>query len=1535
MTKYLILLLTFGFLIIIGVILFRVFYFASVSEFYPFAYLPELNLSQQPNFLANRLLNKILPNQSEVPDPDEQMILGKYQRYPLNAPKQTTSIVAVESNLNNFPNFLAWSIEIDIDAWNFVWADSASSYYVTPISLVATPLVVLKGRFPRCRYFSIYSYVGIDRTDKGDKLFGQGISKDENNACNATHKDGNLKCQGFRDYEINPDKGSKNPFNDPTFVEGDDDFYTIYLKSPYYDGPMPQDPKINVLPLSMYGAKSALICYRIYSPFNPKSCSSKQYWNKVSFNTTGCDGNKRLEIVKNGGAVTTKYDKSSPCKLQDSVCYNQCIADKLGHSGEPDCLSYLGNNLYCVCNKPESKCYNVLDNIMKECTNGMGSINNFCASAPQKKVNDCIDLVDCEKFTDPTEKNQCTNYVASSNYQNCVGQKILASDLDDCYQYKDPNKICNMCTNYKEKLKDPNSCQTAYNKFATECDKETGFGNIDIDSYCLIKCGDLPGFVQPKPNYNPEYNFNTPPLDCSFNQCGVRYDCVKGNCFPVQNGRFTNPNCDNVCYYNPTETPQPNYCKNVNYNREDYTQTSTPGGVRPCNFKHNAQDCDLNAQKYKNIGEFGINSTPPEKIFRQAWVDLPQCFVKYNYTNYFIKLSSWNLQKRWKLSLLNSLQHSISNFTTKNPVNPNNNPIVENFGSDDDPGSSTENIVDCVASSFNGDNSFADITSCFEDLPDQIRDKTGRNHKEDETNPGNQCNSWVDPSTYYMIGAQFPVGKLPVPKDFKIGDGKDKDGNPHMKTYKVAPPYCSYYADRCKCEHHQTSLNNCCETSLGQLKCDGTPCFTVWQNKEYVFEGKAKPFVATANAGTVIPFPNPDATYLGCCTSYDPNSVYVIWFDAPTFPHTPGFENILRNNYDLRYFSIGHYGFNMTPSSQRPVFSDLVDFEIMTKCVSYTDEYTGKKIEGRRACVVLSTFEQYEYLKNYNLWNDDNLNFLNWGKVQMDAGSPDVSGLHPTKKKGGGLAKNLLNYSHIPKKGILLMRQLFPSPDFKESIESFSSNDCLKNVEKKVQTKFEKGNMLQPREIPRYCNPGPSVVSKYDVASDPKNPNQTVCDAYELDPCCLCKNVLMNCKNYYPRCEQVKICDIEKYGMAFWDRYFTSLPYKYDSKPIPPPPIPTTTTYPPTTTTYPPTTTTYPPTTDLKQKFTTKFFNYLKRIICTFCEKANESKKLTIPPYYDSVPSMIDNNAYGIRDKIMLFIDNLFQSPNKDFTENSINDFKFPYDKNYNIYVTLLKNAGLYVVIMNCIDEKQIKVLFDAINDYELTDKECYEKIIEQKSNDVIDTFTQFIVIGGTKDYRSSQRTKVVTCAQPSPPTVDLKEKFTNKFLNNITNSICEFASKANSNENLPHPPFLDYDPSIMKNDKYNIYNNIIKFIDNVFKNPVGITEKTLENFDFPLEHGIYRSLMKNGARYVVVMNCNNTTKINEILKTIDDFDLSEQDCYDRIIKKMNVPSITTFGQKVITPIYIDFKRGSCAYRTEVKNCNEKFSFLNKKKTQW
>ena len=1127
------------------------------KDFYPFAFLPEINISQQPTYASNYIISKRIPN-LKIPDGDQNMVIGKYERYPLGRPKQNTSVVACSPNVENYPIYTAWNIEVDIFAWNFVWCDSGSSYFVTPISLESTPLVVLKGSFPFCRYFSIYTYAGIEFTDSGENLFGQGIAQDGYNVCNASMKEGNLKCQGLRDYEIYPDEGSKNPFTDPTYNDKlDDAFYTIYLKSPYYNGPMPNFKNINILPLSIYGTKTALIVYRIYSPFNPKSCNSNIYWKNVSFDSMGCKNTvKQLIVRQNGGSADPNKDKTSICDLGDKICYNKCIADKLGHTNEKDCHQYVGNNLYCVCKKPDSPCYNVLNKYINECTNGKGSIDNFCSRIPDKHVDICLDDVKCQE-----DDITCINYVKSSKVQQCTAEKLLNSENNDCYKYKNPNNICQICKGYKEFKIDDNgdyifpdgSCQQEFQNYLKDCSQKYDYYTKDtMPLYCGFKCGDppFPATMEPPLYYDPQYNFNTTPLSCN----AERYDCINGNCFPSKDGPFTDPNCNNQCYYGCKISPSVNPVKSSIRRpiKEDYVPYSDK--TRPCIIKYDEKDCDLNKKQYKDIGIFGINSVPPEKIFAQGWVDLPQCFVKYNYNNYFIKLNSWNLQKLWKLSLYKSLDPALKGISAKNPINPNKN-MVESFQYNN-----ITDAVNCVSNTISSNNYYADVNACFDDMKEEKGDDS-------IISPNPMCEKWVDKDNYFYVGAEFPYSKLPIPDNYgenppditcpQRSIGYDKTGSTRYKTFKSSPPYCNYYTDQCRCDNHQSNLNNCCEYSLGRLKCSGEPCFIKWSHNvenckiPFVYDGEAQPFAASANTGNVIPFPNPDATYLGCCTNYDPDSVYVIWVDLPSFPHTPGFSSLIESSYDLRYFSFGHYCWNMTIQNPRPVLSDLVDYEIKSIPVEYKDEYINKTIQGNRACIVLATIEQYTYLQNYNLWDDKKLNWLNWGKVDFDLTlKNDVKHISPSVKP--------IQDIKIPKKGILLYRQLFPDVNFKEAIQYFNDTDCSKNVEKTVTTNFEYSNMFNPRQVPKYCNPGPGTVNAFDKLANEKdekgNPylGQDICKVYGLDPCCLSKNVLYFSKNYYPRCEKIKICDIEKTGVDYWDRYFKSLPYKFDENDIPP-----------------------------------------------------------------------------------------------------------------------------------------------------------------------------------------------------------------------------------------------------------------------------------------------------------------------------------------------------------------------------------------------
>lgn len=1272
MSQLLIFLLLIIFAVVFAVFLFRYLYWNDItqSKYYPFANLPEISISEQPKFIANHLLS-ILTNQPGV-DADQNMLNGSYKRYPLGKKMQPTSIVAVDAALNNFPYFTSWAIEVDVDAWNFVWDDSGSSYFVTTVNLLATPIVCIKGEFPRARYMSIYSYVGPDQTKSGDKLFGQAPTANSEKRCNASLKSGDDACAGLRDYEIEPDEGSVNPFRSPC-LDTDDKFYTIYLKSPYYDGPLPKSK--NIIPLSIYGAKTAIILYRLYSSFNPKDCSSKYYWSNIAFDTRGCSKDGKYVPTNDGGTVNRQLDKTDKtCKMGDSVCYNQCIADRLGHSKVEACHEFLGNNLYCICDNKTNPCYKEIDDIVKYCTNGHGDVDNFCAKRPLSYFNSCIDKIDCSIESPDYTQSDCQFYKDTAKYQQCVGKKLLESENPDCYVYKDPNKICNICSS-------TGSCKTDFQNFLKDCGTETGYKPYSIDQYCKFQCPPgFPGTSEPPYPYNPDYDFNIPPLvDCQ-SECLGTFDCVNGYCVESKNGSFTSPNCDNKCPLqlgSPTRVPRRRI-------REYYSSSPT---VKPCAFNPNSPEkCDYSStnSRWKDIGLYGINSTPASKLFRQGWVDLPQVFFKYSYSNYFIRLTNWNLQKNAKLSLYHAIEPVISNLRGKEPVQPNN--VYENFSIDD-----VDKIIDACSKE--------DLASCLSVVDDVRQDRGGggqRKQKRDE-----QCDKWLNENTYYFdIGTQFPVGK----------------GGIHQKTYKSSPPNCNYWLDLCRCKNNQTNANNCCNVTLGNVDCEGNPCFTRWDSFNNKFIGDAKAFVFSGDTGGVIPFPNPDASYIGCCTNFDSDSVYIIWMDIPTFPITPGYDNIIRQNYDVRYFSIGHYFWNMSAINPRPVLSDLTDAQLKSVPVEYTDEYTNQTIKANRVCIVLATIEQYEYIKTYNLW-DDNVNWLNWGKVvnmQLKDGEGD-SGLPPDilPKNKTSTDSSLLT---TPKQGILLYRQLFPSQDFPEAISNFTSSNCITDSTI-IQDKYEKSNFLKGTEYPRYCNPGPGLVSKFDTKYD-KTTETPVCTAYGFDPCCLARDVLYSTKNYYPRCEKIRICDIEAEGKDFWYKYlFYSLPYKYDETPIPPPPKPTHKPY--TKKPYTRKPYTRKP---IKEGFSANHqTEFLNKLLQHIHKVANQLFKKAGKRHMDH---------YSLNPTIEQFTKDLFTKHT--VSPQAISSFNLPLD--YGVYRFIIKKAAEYVVLVACSNspmiDKNMKYI-ESASEVTLPEKECKNWILyDSIRSDAIRNFETHLITG-------------------------------------------------------------------------------------------------------------------------------------------------------------------------------------------------------------
>ena len=124
---------------------------------------------------------------------------------------------------------------------------------------------------------------------------------------------------------------------------------------------------------------------------------------------------------------------------------------------------------------------------------------------------------------------------------------------------------------------------------------------------------------------------------------------------------------------------------------------------------------------------------------------------------------------------------------------------------------------------------------------------------------------------------------------------------------------------------------------------------------------------------------------------------------------------------------------------------------------------------------------------------------------------------------------------------------MLPADKFKKSISTYVNTvpACLnKDIrltdEQYLFTPSDEG-IKAPVLISKSCNPGPSICTSSDGT-------KTSCaEKYDLDPCCVATEPLDFMEQYYPRCERVKICDIENMGKNFWDRYLEHpLPYNYN-----------------------------------------------------------------------------------------------------------------------------------------------------------------------------------------------------------------------------------------------------------------------------------------------------------------------------------------------------------------------------------------------------
>lgn len=1219
------------YLIVLGIIVFVILYIyyhtkkaqQTSRKFLPFAAIPEIKLSENQLLTNQTIISDLIGDKKSLPG--NPMIYGDYRRFPLNQKQQRTSVVAVDaSNLN--PNLAAWHVQFGVDGLNGLWPDTTSSYWVCPVNVKSHPVVVLKGSYPRARYFSIYSYAGIDENDL--KAFGKGLTKWDVNNVNVCNSSISGDCSGLRDTDIEPDDGSKNPFVDKTYnPRFDQSNYTIYLVSPDYKGLLPKSK--NILPLTTNENSQALILFRVYAAFNPNDCDGVDYFGSKGFDTTGCKNipeNNRIKVALPGGTVDPSKDKLSPCSATDKTCLQQGINYEFGKSMNPDCYQYVGNNQYCVCegDNPTSDCGQYLDGVMRYYSNGKGGLSNYCDNAPKMAdgVSYCIDDIqldngkmgkDVSTTEDCGDDNKC-KFVKRGKIQQCVAKKLYESKNPACMPYKDP-------LNLKNITKKKNNCKNDFANMILDC---SGFSKKESNKLIKDKADDIINiYVKNQPpsyNYTPDNNFETcPPSDCK-GKCN-QFTCERGYCIPRIGGEFTDDTCggqcpkcklpkkikakfkcsdtdfldEKICIPCRKDDPDCKYensdcngkcdsvkgryaCKKtesgkvclpdkkgkfatlkdcvnskcMKLTKENYTSTFCKSNIGEIN-------CSPYNNKLNDISNNYMNSQDSQIMQTSGWVGLPDVFVKYSWNDYFIRLnnyvdndSSFRILRRD----VNKLQYYIDFLNTNDPLNAyevkEQNPEI--------------NITKYASS----------LVENFE--TDRKINRLCEHEKE--------CKEYVDPDTYFSIGTRYPSPNIL-----------------NRNNTKLQPPIgCNYYKDICDCESKQKLADKlqfipgeCGLQSV--LQTNGKPCFSKWsltlpelcilKNREkchpkdtqFKFSGSAVPFFISGNTSDVIIFPNPDTGYLGAMTQFNDKYVYVIWMDVPTTPATPGFDNIVNKDYQMRYWSIGNYYYGLSPTNPRPVLSSVMDTFTTQTRLQYVDQKTGKKITRNRVCIVLANAEQYSFMKKFQLWNDDKLTWLNWGNTKsnklisaftrvierrkasfandmineyMNTDYPsheeDMNQLKKIQKQTKDLDD--VNVSGSTTYSFIIYRQMLANKaKYKKSIENYvlKKPDCLnKNIQVKdeqhVYTPSDKG-VKSSVFISKNCNPGPAKCYTED------GKEQDCKDKYPVDPCCVAKEPLDFMEEYYPRCERVKICDILNSGPQFWSRYTDfALPYKFDNK---------------------------------------------------------------------------------------------------------------------------------------------------------------------------------------------------------------------------------------------------------------------------------------------------------------------------------------------------------------------------------------------------
>jgi hypothetical protein len=158
----------------------------------------------------------------------------------------------------------------------------------------------------------------------------------------------------------------------------------------------------------------------------------------------------------------------------------------------------------------------------------------------------------------------------------------------------------------------------------------------------------------------------------------------------------------------------------------------------------------------------------------------------------------------------------------------------------------------------------------------------------------------------------------------------------------------------------------------------------------------------------------------------------------------------------------------------------------------------------------------------------------------------------------------------------------------------------------------------------------------------------------------------------------------------------------------------------------------------------------------------------------------------------------------------------------------------------------------------------------------------------------------------PAPPiTGTLKQQFTIVFMNHLRATICTICKQANTK--------LKNKKLDMDEDQILITPYIQQFIDGLEGRLEGIGHDAIIRFEFPLDLGVYSTVIRMALLFIVQMNCADDAIITTVSNTIMTAkDLSEQDCYNRIVK--NAPlseGVHAFIQQAIGAIYFHLTRNT------------------------